>query len=273
VKLIGLQLPGESGVIVARLEGELATLLAPVEEFWSDSRRWAGVPGSDRVRLGDAVVVPPVRPAARVLCVGLNYRSHVAEGTFTVPDNPVLFGRWTASLTVGGTTVPVPSNEDGLDWEGEVAAWVGEPLRDVDADAARAAVFGYSTFNDLSARKAQRLTHQWTLGKNADLSGPIGPLVTADEVGDLRNGLHLTTRVNGITVQDGNTRDMIFEVGVVLALASRTMTLEPGDILATGTPEGVGAARTPPWLLHDGDVVEVEVERLGVLTTPIGTVP
>jgi 2-keto-4-pentenoate hydratase/2-oxohepta-3-ene-1,7-dioic acid hydratase in catechol pathway len=271
VKLIGLQLPGESGVIVARLEGELATLLAPVEEFWSDSRRWAGVPGSDQVRLGDAVVVPPVRPAARVLCVGLNYRSHVAEGTFTVPDNPVLFGRWTASLTVGGTTVPVPSNEDGLDWEGEVAAWVGEPLRDVDADAARAAVFGYSTFNDLSARKAQRLTHQWTLGKNADLSGPIGPLVTADEVGDLRNGLHLTTRVNGITVQDGNTRDMIFEVGVVLALASRTMTLEPGDILATGTPEGVGAARTPPWLLHD--VVEVEVERLGVLTTPIGTVP
>ena len=115
----------------------------------------------------------------------------------------------------------------GLDWEGEVAAYVGVPLHEVDADTARAAVFGYSTFNDLTARRAQKLTAQWTLGKNADRSGPMGPLVTVDEIGDLREGLQVQTRVNGQVVQDGNTKDMIFEVGAVLSLVSQTMTLHP----------------------------------------------
>lgn len=142
-------------------------------------------------------------------------------------------------------------------------------MRDADPDTARAAVLGYSTFNDLTARRAQKLTTQWTLGKNADHSGPMGPLVTADEVGDPRDGLRVRTRVNGTTVQDGNTRDMIFEIGEVLSLISRTFTLNPGDVIATGTPEGVGYVRTPPWLLAPGDVVEVEIDRLGTLRTPI----
>ncbi|WP_344830286.1 fumarylacetoacetate hydrolase family protein [Nonomuraea dietziae] len=131
------------------------------------------------------------------------------------------------------------------------------------------AVLGYAAFNDLTARTAQKLTTQWTLGKNGDRSGPMGPLVTADEVGDLADGLRVRTRVNGQTVQDGNTRDMIFGIGELLSRISRTFTLNPGDVIATGTPEGVGYVRTPPWLLRPGDVVEVEIDRLGVLRTPI----
>ena len=186
-----------------------------------------------------------------------------------MPEYPTLFARWTASLTVGGVGVPVPPDEDGLDWEGEVMAYVGRTLVDATPDEALDAVIGYSTFNDLTARRAQKLTSQWILGKNADRSGPLGPIVPAGEVGDLRDGLGVQTRVNGSVVQDGRTDEMVYTVGDTLALISRTFTLRPGDLLATGTPSGVGYSRTPPWLLQPGDVVEVEVDRLGVLSTPI----
>lgn len=271
MKFVGIRLADEEQVLVARLgdDGRVQPV-TEVHRFWSDPRAWAekalrltdGGFGREEVR-----IVPLVPPSARIICVGLNYRAHAAEGSFEVPAYPTLFGRWTSSLTAGDAPVSVPVGEDGLDWEGEVAAYVGEPLRDVDADTARAGVFGYSTFNDLTARRAQKLTAQWTLGKNADGSGPLGPLVTHDEVGDLRDGLWVRTRVNGEVVQDGDTRDMIFEVGEVLALISQTMTINPGDVIATGTPEGVGYVRTPPWLLRAGDLVEVEIERLGVLRT------
>jgi 2-keto-4-pentenoate hydratase/2-oxohepta-3-ene-1,7-dioic acid hydratase in catechol pathway len=163
----------------------------------------------------------------------------------------------------------VPANEDGLDWEGEVVAWVGAPLTDASPEQALASVLGYSTFNDLTARRAQRLTSQWTLGKNADRSGPLGPLIPAAEVGDLAKGLRLQTRVNGETVQDARTDQMIHTVGETLSLISHTLSVRPGDLLATGTPAGVGYARTPPWLLQPGDTVEVEVERLGVLRNTV----
>ena len=206
--------------------------------------------------------------------MGLNYLAHAEEGSHRheeLPSHPTIFGRWTQSLTTGDTPVPVPSTEDGLDWEGEIAAYIGSPLADAPADTARAAVLGFSTFNDLTARTAQKRTSQWTLGKNADHSGPLGPLVTAQEVGDLRDGLQIQTRVNGTVVQHGNSKDMIFELGETLSYISHTLTLNPGDIICTGTPAGVGYARTPEWLLQPGDVVEVEVEKLGTLTTPIVT--
>ncbi|GAB2948056.1 fumarylacetoacetate hydrolase family protein [Nonomuraea fastidiosa] len=280
MKLVGVRVRGDDVVRVARLDGETVTLLAEVNEFWADARRLvaevAGIRGGLRLADEHATLsteavefVPPVPPSARVICVGLNYRAHAAEGAFEVPEHPTLFGRWTASLSVGGAPVAVPAGEDGLDWEGEVAAYVAEPLRYADPDTALKAVLGYSTFNDLTARRAQKLTSQWTLGKNADRSGPLGPIVTADEVGDLRDGLRVRTRVNGTLVQYGNTRDMIFGVGEVLSLISRTLTLNPGDVIATGTPEGVGYVRNPPWLLRPGDVVEVEIDRLGVLRTPV----
>ena len=237
---------------------------------WAEFRDWAaGASFADAAPLETAALGPVTPRPPQVFGIGLNYRDHAAEGDYGLPEHPTIFGRWTASLTVGGVGVPVPTNEPGLDWEGEVAAVLGAPLADATPAEAEAAVLGHAVVNDLSARRAQKLTAQWTLGKNADRSGPMGPLVTVDETGPLSDGLALTTRVNGTVVQEGNTKDLIFGVGETLALVSRTLTLAPGDVLVTGTPAGVGYARNPPWLLGPGDVVEVEVERLGLLRTPI----
>lgn len=260
---------------VAELAPDGVRPIAGLTEFWADPRaqldRWPARSAS--VAVAEAFeTIPAVPDSARVLCVGLNYRDHVAEGTYRdepYPQAPTIFGRWTASLSVDGVPAAVPSGEQGLDWEGEVAAYVGRELADASADDARAAVLGYSVFNDLTARRAQKLTSQWTVGKNGDATGVLGPLVTADEVGDLRDGLDLTTRVNGTQVQHGNTRDQIYELGEVLSFLSRAFTLRPGDIVATGTPSGVGYARTPPWFLRPGDVVTVEVDKLGRISTPI----
>jgi 2-keto-4-pentenoate hydratase/2-oxohepta-3-ene-1,7-dioic acid hydratase in catechol pathway len=257
---------------VAVQVGDRVTPVAEVGDFYADLPHWLDVAGKvtdGELAMDDVESAPPVPPSARVVCIGLNYRAHAAEGCFAPPEHPTVFGRWVASLTAGETSAPVPANEPGLDWEGEVAAIVGRRLTDVDEATALDGVLGYAAFNDLTARTAQKLTAQWTLGKNADRSGPIGPIVTAGETGDPAEGWRVRTRVNGETVQDGNTRDMIFGVGDLLSRISRTFTLEPGDVIATGTPEGVGYVRTPPWFLHPGDVVEVEIDHLGVLRTPI----
>jgi 2-keto-4-pentenoate hydratase/2-oxohepta-3-ene-1,7-dioic acid hydratase in catechol pathway len=264
---------GEVEVANLSTDGMSLTVIAPLLEFWQDAARLMANGGCGETIERDSVtLVPPVLPTARVICIGLNYLKHAAEGTYRtepLPEYPSLFARWPVSLTVGGTEVPVPSNEAGLDWEGEVVAWVGTRLVDATPAQALASVVGYSVFNDITARKAQKLTSQWVLGKNADRSGPLGPIVPAHIVGDLRDGLRITTRVNGKTVQDASTEELVYTVGDTLAHISRTFTLNPGDLLATGTPSGVGYARTPPWLLQPGDTVEVEVERLGILRNTI----
>lgn len=264
---------GEIEVANLVADGTSLTVIAPLMEFWQDAARLMADGGQGESIGRDSVtLVPPVLPTARVICTGLNYLKHAAEGTYRsepLPEHPSLFARWPVSLTVGGAEVPVPSNEPGLDWEGEVVAWVGTRLVDATPAEALAAVVGYSAFNDITARKAQKLTSQWILGKNADRSGPVGPIIPAGDVGDLRDGLRITTRVNGHTVQDASTDELVYTVGDTLAHISHTFTLNPGDILATGTPAGVGYARTPPWLLHPGDTVEVEVERLGILRNTI----
>lgn len=274
VRIVGIR-ESDGSVLVGVLDasGTEATVIAELESFWaSPAEHLAAAPAGKTVPVDATVLVPPVLPGARVICVGLNYQDHVSEGSFkdeTLPEFPTLFARWPASLSTDGAQIPIPSGEDGLDWEGEVVAWVGAPLVDASPEEALAAVVGYSTFNDVTSRRAQKQTSQWIIGKNGDRSGPVGPLVPASEVGDLRDGLRVETRVNGEVVQHGNTRQMIYGVGETLAYISRTLTLNPGDLLATGTPSGVGYARNPPWLLQPGDVVEVEVERLGTLTNHI----
>jgi 2-keto-4-pentenoate hydratase/2-oxohepta-3-ene-1,7-dioic acid hydratase in catechol pathway len=274
MRIVGVK-RGDGSVAVGSLspDGKSVTVLTDIESFWASPRTYLaeGAAGSE-LSLDSVELVPPVLPGARVLCVGLNYLDHVKEGVHrdeNLPEYPTLFGRWPASLTVDGAEVPIPSGEDGLDWEGEVVAWVGTALVDATPEQALAAVVGYSTFNDITSRKAQRHTSQWIVGKNGDRSGPLGPMVPASEVGDLRDGLDLETRVNGEVVQHGSTMQMIYGVGETLSYASKTFTINAGDLLATGTPSGVGYARTPPWLLQPGDVVEVEIERLGVLTNHI----
>jgi 2-keto-4-pentenoate hydratase/2-oxohepta-3-ene-1,7-dioic acid hydratase in catechol pathway len=274
MRIVGIRRDGGPVEVAKRSDdGATVHVLAGLEEFWADAAGFLSrEPAGETLPTADVELVPPVLPGARVICIGLNYLKHVAEGSFSgqdLPPFPTLFARWTQSLTVDGAEVPVPSNEDGIDWEGEVVAWVGAPLVDAGPDEALAAVVGYSTFNDLTSRRAQKLTSQWILGKNGDRSGPLGPMVPAAEVGDLRDGLRVRTRVNGETVQDGRTDEMVYTVGDTLSLISHTFTLRPGDLLATGTPSGVGYARDPQWLLQPGDVVEVEVERLGVLRNPV----
>lgn len=271
MKFIGLSTSAGPRIGVVR-HGSVVPL-ASIEDFWADAAGWherAATATAGGLLLSTITEIPLVPASARVLCVGLNYRAHAAEGSFEVPEYPTIFGRWTSSLSVGGVVAPVPAGEAGLDWEGEVAAYIGTRVQSADEASAEASVFGYSTFNDLTSRRAQKLTAQWTLGKNGDFSGPMGPLVSRDEVGDLRDGLRLRTRVNGTEVQNGNTKDMIFSVARIISLISRTMTLHPGDVIVSGTPEGVGYVRTPPWLLHPGDIVEVQIDRLGTLVTPIG---
>ena len=272
MKLVGYR-TAESGGI-GRLDGESKLVpLGSAEQFWADPAQAVLGSPENVLDVDELILVPPVPPAARVLCVGLNYPKHVDEGTFQRPTHPTVFGRWTRSLTVSGTPAPVPAGEQGLDWEGELVAVVGRTLKSVSAVDALGGVFGYAAFNDLTARRTQHRTTQWTVGKNADQSGPMSAIVTAEEVGDPADGLHIITRVNGEVMQDGSTADMIFSVGEILAYLSETMTLHPGDLVATGTPNGVGYARRPPRLLHPGDEVAVEIERIGSVHTPIVAAP
>jgi 2-keto-4-pentenoate hydratase/2-oxohepta-3-ene-1,7-dioic acid hydratase in catechol pathway len=276
MRVVGFKRLGSNHIEVADLatDGASVTVIASLEDFWEDAPNLVSgnILAGETIACDQITVVPPVLPNARVICIGLNYLKHAAEGSYRsepLPPYPSLFARWPVTLTVDGAEVPVPGNEDGLDWEGEVVAWVGKRFLDATPDEALAAVLGYSAFNDITARRAQKLTSQWILGKNADNSGPIGPIVPAGEVGDLRDGLRIMTRVNGQIVQDASTDELVYTVGDTLAHISRTFTLQPGDLLATGTPSGVGYARTPPWLLRPGDTVEVEVERLGIVRNTI----
>ena len=260
-------------VTMARLfDDETVAPVADITDFYGDlaaSTAAAGALSGGSVARDDIVEVPAVPPAARVLCVGLNYRMHADEAGMNVPEHPAVFGRWTASLVASGVSAPVPAGEPGWDWEVELAAVVGRPLKGVTPAQALAGVFGYAAFNDLSARTHQLHSRLWTVGKNADASGPMSPIVTADETGDPGAGWRLTTTVNGETMQDGSTADMVFGVGELLAYLSEIMTLHPGDVIATGTPDGVGFKRTPPRYLVAGDTVEVAVEGVGSVTTPI----
>lgn len=261
-------------VTVARLfEDQTLAPVADVRDFYDDlagSLVAAAALAGGSLDRASVVEVPAVPPAARVLCVGLNYRMHADEAGMRVPEHPAIFGRWTASLIASGVTAPVPAGEPGWDWEVELAAVVGRPLKRVTPAEALAGVFGYAAFNDLSARTHQLHSRLWTVGKNADASGPISEIVTADETGNPSDGWRLTAVVNGETMQDGSTADMVFGVGELLAYLSEVMTLNPGDVIATGTPDGVGFKRTPPRYAVPGDVVEVAVAGVGSVTTPIG---
>lgn len=228
-------------------------------------------PDATPLALQDLHPVPFVPVTARIFCVGINYHSHADESKavagLDLPKHPMIFGRWQQSLTVDGQPVPVPPNEEGLDWEVELAAVIKDEVWQAGDDALDH-VLGYTAFNDLSARRKQIETPQFTLGKNADHSGPIGPvLVTADEYDP--SEVAVSTRVNGEVMQSGNTRDLIHDVAAIVRYITDTVTLLPGDVIATGTPGGVGVGMKPPRFLRPGDVVEVEVEGIGTLRNPI----
>ena len=230
----------------------------------------AKAPASAKLPLDGVKPALPIWPAGKIICVGLNYALHAKEGGHPIPTYPSFFLRVPTSLVAAGAPVIRPNCSAQLDYECELAIVIGKSGRHVPEAKALEHVFGYTLFNDVSVRDFQRKTSQWTPGKNFDGTGPLGPwVVTADALPPGASGLRIMTRVNGETMQDSNTADMIFSTAKTIAFLTEFMTLEPGDVIATGTPSGVAHARKPPAWMKGGDKVEVEVDGIGVLTNPI----
>lgn len=212
----------------------------------------------------------PVARPGKIICLGLNYAEHAKEGGYDVPDYPAMFLRAPTSMIPAETPMVLPIASHTLDYEAELMVVVGKGGRHIPEAEAFGHVFGYTVFNDGSVREYQRKTHQWTPGKNFDCTGALGPLVvTPDELPAGAAGLQIQTRLNGRTQQNSNTSDMIFTVPRTISIISEVMTLEPGDLIAFGTPPGVGHARTPPLWMKVGDVVEVEIEGICICRNPI----
>jgi 2-keto-4-pentenoate hydratase/2-oxohepta-3-ene-1,7-dioic acid hydratase in catechol pathway len=234
----------------------------------------AAAPASARLALAGLRRLMPIARPGKVVCIGLNYALHAKEGGNPIPDYPAVFLRVQTSLVGPDQPMLRPPCSSKLDYEAELAIIVGKRARNVPEATALDHVAAYSLFNDGSLRDYQRKSTQWTMGKNFDATGAFGPeLVSADELPPGAAPLRITARVDGQTVQDSTTGDMIFPVARIISIVSEVMTLEPGDVIATGTPSGVGYARTPPLFLAPGMTVEVEVEGIGVLRNTVADGP
>lgn len=217
----------------------------------------------------DVEIGPPVPDPPKVLCIGLNYTAHAEETKLDSSAVPTVFAKFANSIIASGEPIVVPAATSAVDYEGELAVVIGRRARRLRRDEALDAIAGVMPLNDVSARDLQFQSPQWTAGKAVDTFAPCGPeLVLLDEVADLQD-LRLTTRVNDRTVQDASTAQMIFDVAHIVSFLSSFMTLEVGDIIATGTPEGVGFTREPPLLLQPGDRVEVEIDGVGLLSNTV----
>jgi acylpyruvate hydrolase len=248
--------PGDLGMLLAT-----GQVLAPAAERLV-SKGHSVDPGSICVR-------PPVMPG-KILCVGLNYADHAAEAHMAVPEFPTIFSRFASSVVADGEAIRLPRVSSALDFEGELAVIIGRRGRSVSKAEALDYVAGYSVFNDASLRDYQLRTTQWTLGKNFDGTGPFGPvLVTPDALPPGASGLKIQTRLNGQVVQSSSTDQLIFDVATLISTLCEAITLEPGDLIITGTPAGVGNAREPKLFMKDGDICDVEIEGIGTLRNPV----
>ena len=265
---VGL-LGGDAVVLPASAPASVLDLIDAGPAAWRDFARASGT----RVPLSEVELLAPVpRPRKNIMCLGWNYADHVQESagarqkSAQPPEHPIVFTKNVTSVTGPYRDIPVHAGvTQQLDWEVELGVVIGVGGRDIARSDALAHVFGYTVINDVSARDLQFRHKQYFLGKSLDGACPMGPaIVTADEIPDPQD-LALHSRVNGALKQSSNTRHMIFPVAEIVHVLSRGMTLEPGDIIATGTPSGVGFARTPPEFLKPGDIVECEVDRVGVL--------
>jgi 2-keto-4-pentenoate hydratase/2-oxohepta-3-ene-1,7-dioic acid hydratase in catechol pathway len=211
----------------------------------------------------------PIDRPGKIIAVGLNYRDHAGEATVAAPTSPILFAKWGTCLIGPDEPIVIPAGIDEVDWEAELAVVIDRTARNVSIDDALDFVRGYTCMNDVSARKAQRDDGQWTRAKSFDTFGPVGPrLVPASEIPDPQV-LGIRARVNGELMQDSNTSAMIFSVAYLISYISAGITLEPGDLITTGTPSGVGAFRPTPIFLHPGDHVGIEIDGIGTLTNPV----
>ena len=212
----------------------------------------------------------PIENPGKIICLGLNYVDHIKEGGYDVPTYPALFMRCRTSMIPAGAPMVRPSCSEQLDYEAELMVIIGKGGKHISEDDALGHVFGYTIFNDGSVREYQRKTHQWTPGKNFDATGPVGPfIVTPDELPDGATGLKIESRVGSEILQSATTDDMLWSVARTISTVSEFASLEPGDLLAMGTPPGVGHAKKPQRWLRPGETVEVEIEGIGICANPI----
>lgn len=243
--------------------------LEPVDVIASEG--WGGLAerANRPVGFGDVRLLAPIARPGKILCVGLNYRDHIEEQGLDPPSRPILFAKASTAVIGPGQPIPLHSITEQVDYEVELAVVVGRRVRGIAKSEAPSAVAGYTVLNDVSARDLQFGDQQWTRGKSLDGFAPMGPaIVSLDEVGDPGN-LNVTTQVNGEPRQASNTSHLIFGVPELIEFCAQAMTLEPGDVIATGTPGGVGVFMDPPTFLDAGDTVTVAVERVGELTNPV----
>ncbi|HZY65863.1 MAG TPA: fumarylacetoacetate hydrolase family protein [Rubrobacteraceae bacterium] len=226
--------------------------------------------GGESVALEDVKLHAPIARPGKIIAIGLNYEDHAAETGAEIPEKPIVFAKYPNTITGPGDPIRIPKITEQADYEAELAVVIGRSARGVEVDEAMDYVFGYMNSNDVSSRDLQSSEGgQWTRSKSLDTFAPIGPyLVTKDEIEDPQR-LSIRCILNGEVMQDGTTSKMIFPVAELISFLSKGMTLEPGDIIMTGTPPGVGFARDPKVFLKDGDEVSIEIEGLGILTNPV----
>lgn len=259
LSLLGLSLPTDLKTLITT-PGAMAAAHAAAQQ----------APASAIVALASVHLLPLIPNPGKIVCMGLNYADHAKEGGNARPDYPSFFLRGATSMVGHHSPIVRPKASTQLDYEAELAVIIGQRARHLTAANALSCVAGYSCFNDASIRDYQRKANQWTIGKNFDGTGPFGPwMVTPDELPPGCEGVRIQSRLNGKVMQDANTKDFLWNVVESLRIITECMTLEPGDVIITGTPAGVGYARTPPVWMAPGDVCEIEIEGIGTLSNPI----
>ena len=258
LSLVDATAPTDLGAVIKA--GQLADIAAIL----------AAADGTVHYQLDELDLQVPIATPGKILCLGLNYMDHIAEGPFEKQPFPAIFMRSPTSLVAAHKPILAPRMSNTMDYEAELAVIIGQKCKHLTADNALDVIAGYSCFNDGSVREYQRHTIQWTMGKNFDQTGPFGPvLVTPDELPPAADGLKIECRLNGQTVQSSTTDMMIFKVVETLVYITEAMTLDAGDIVVMGTPSGVGHGRKPPLWMQVGDVVEVEIEKIGLLCNTV----
>ena len=280
MKLVTFEFAGRRGVGALKndriIDLSAAGLPGSMREFiaaGADALAAAARVEKPALPLADVRLLAPIPDPQKVIAIGLNYMDHIREQKNTaVPTSPLVFAKFTSSIIGPEEAIEYdPALTNQVDWEAELGVIIGRRARRVSRSEALSYVFGYTPLNDVSARDLQFGDKQWVRGKSLDTFCPIGPAITtADEIPDPQ-ALRISSRVNGVTMQNSTTAEMIFPVDELVAQLSNAFTLEPGDIIATGTPDGVGVFRNPKIFLQHGDRVEIEVEKLGVLSNPVRT--
>ena len=256
--------------VVPGLPAELTAAIGALNLPEGAAALAAKLEGAKRRPLKGLKLLPAVPRPGKIICIGLNYVEHAKEGGNAIPDYPAVFFRGHTSLAAHDAPLLRPKVSDKFDYEAELVIVIGRTAKHLTEENALSCVAGYTCMNEGSLRDYQRKGAQWTVGKNFDRTGSLGPeIVTPDEIPQGPNALRITSRVNGQTMQDSNTSDMIFSVPRILAILSEVMTLEPGDIIATGTPSGVGYPRKPPVFMKPGDTIEIEIEGIGILSNTV----